>query len=170
MNDVSVAFATEGGFVAITSALNVTIIMSSFTNLATSNRGGVFLFQNVLERVNITNNTFSNTVSVGNGGAISFSVGTTFIIYGSHFTSCVSAQGQGGAVASSSSASGQREIINCVFAGNLAFRSIGLDIYDDSNSSSLYYTHTTVVNSYSSSSTDGDYFLFVGTQVCPVVN
>jgi ABC-type branched-subunit amino acid transport system ATPase component len=81
----------------------------------------------------------------------------------------MSINGYGGAVASSSSSqiSGEvREIKNCVFSGNKALQSVGLDIVDSSSYGINYYSKTTVINSVSSSnSTQSGYSLFAVLRV-----
>jgi hypothetical protein len=156
---------TEGGFGAILNGLKATILSSSFDSVGIAERGGVFVFENILEPVIITQCLFSNSVSVSNGGALSFLSNITFQIENSNFTSCISTRGYGGALASSSTMNGIREFKNCHFAENLAYHFLGLDIYDDSNKALDYYTNFSVINSSSSSYVIGEYLLFVGTTV-----
>jgi hypothetical protein len=99
-----------------------------------------------------------------------FLLKTTFKINSVNFTKCSSTDGFGGALFSSSENSERRLIDGCVFSGNSALQSVGLDIFDSSNRARIFYRFSTVINCISESSAEGAYILFGGTQVYCFIN
>jgi hypothetical protein len=110
----------------------------------------------------INGSKFIQCVSVGNGGAISFSDNVIFDIKYTNFTNCETTTGLGGAISSSSQANGNRQIHHCNFVLNKASTTLtGLDIYDNSGNGISYYNQSSILNCTSSStSTSSGFVLF----------
>jgi hypothetical protein len=169
VSNVSVTSATDGGVTYVGKAAAVGVTGLQVSNVSTANVGGVFYFENIVGNINIVNSNFTGIKGTGEGGAISFSTGTSFAINQCSFINCSSISGHGGAISTSSIKEGSRNLSYCTFDDNSAFMNIGLDIYDSSNNANEYYTLGTVGACISNSSAVGDYILFAGTQVCKTI-
>jgi hypothetical protein len=155
----------DGGFVSVKRGRSINIRNSVFTNISGIFQGGVFYFEKVSNTIMINNNSFKNCSVHGYGGALMFNVNSTFQIVDSNFTNCL-AELRGGAISSFSNITGIRIIQNCYFIGNNlspSDRLVGIDIYDGSNYSHVYYFEGTVLNCTSDSVAEGDNILFGGS-------
>lgn len=166
VTDVSISTGiTNGGVGYINCGFQIWILSCEFSNIGTGKKGGVFYFVNISSDISIRNCNFTEITGNEEGGAIIFSEGTTFIINQSSFINCKSVNGYGGAFSSSSTKTGSRGMYYCIFDGNTGWENVGLDIYDSSNYSNSFYSFSNVAGCVSTSTFDGEYILFAGTQV-----
>jgi hypothetical protein len=136
-----------------------------FSNIQTAKNGGAFYFVNITNNITILNSNFTKINGDGNGGAISFGEGTTFIINQSRFFSCSSLAGYGGAFSSSSNKTEPRYVSFTTFGLNSAYLFMGLDIYDLSNNGYSFYSLNNIVGCVSTSTQPTEHILFAATQV-----
>jgi hypothetical protein len=166
VTDLVVSTLTNGG-VAFVAAGVVAIRKSIFTNFTQGMSGGAFHFQyydGSISDVLIVYCTFTGISALEDGGAVKFGSNSTFVVNGTSFVDC-SSGGHGGAFSSSSTKTGSRMIVNCVFGQNSALSNIGMDIYDSSNRSRTYYNSSSLWGLVSTSAHSPEVILFAGTQV-----
>jgi hypothetical protein len=145
-----------GGVIYVKKINRITFKNCVFENVGNSFVGGgivlescgsVFLFE-----VNFTNCTSSQ-----NGGAIQFRLGSRLNLSHCTFCNCSSINGNGGAISTSSNHTILPKILFCTFINNTVRENkSGSDIFDNSDNHEMispsYYTHSSVFESYSSSS------------------
>jgi hypothetical protein len=165
MSDVTLLNITSEGIISINKGNNVNICNSIFEDINSFGFGGGLFLENISKKIEIINNTFININNSGDGGAIYFSTDTYFEIILCEFNKCVSINGFGGAITSTSKSSNSRLIKDSTFSENSALNNIGIDIYDASYNSRVLYTRLTVINCSSNSTEENEYILFAGAQV-----
>jgi hypothetical protein len=154
----------NGGICNIMNFDEINILNSDFENISLSLKGGALFFENIEKEILIENNDFINIESINDGGAIYFSSNTYFEIWNNNFDKCSSKEGHGGAISSISKNDNYRLIMNSNFSENVAKDNIGIDIYDSSNNSEIYYDRNTIINCLSTSFSGAAYILFAGTK------
>jgi hypothetical protein len=167
VSDLVASNSVVNGGVAFVGAGILSIRSSQFLNFTQAKAGGAFclqFYEGSSTDVSVIYCMFSGISAAEDGGAIVFGVNSSFVINGTSFVNCTSL-GHGGAFASSSTSSGSRKIVNCLFERNSALSHIGMDIYDSSNRANTYYNDSSVWGSISRSAHSPEVLLFAGTKV-----
>jgi hypothetical protein len=153
-----------GGVIYFKQGNNISISGTSFDTISGGSKGGVLYMDTVVSVITINNSSYTECKAAEHGGCVFFGDDVAFQITSTNFTSCF-AESNGAGIYSSSSGSGVHILQSCLFSNNSlgVFPSIGIDIFDSSNSAASYYKVSTVVNCWSNSSFGVNDILFAGT-------